>query len=80
MGIAISLYFLGSVIVYLDLNQGLVTEKEKIYLPLLLVIAAALFGPFVLLISIFDFKKGYLIRQAVILSYKFIAIKSIFRG
>lgn len=75
MGIGLVLYFLWAVHVYLRVYESVKIEKDKIYLPLLVVVSVALTFPVILLISLLDFNKGTLIRQVVRLSTRFLVLK-----
>lgn len=61
------------------MRERLQIENDKIYLPLLLVIAVITAAPFVFAISVLDIQKGYLVRQVLKLSFKFVILRLVAR-
>jgi len=54
-----------------------VIEKDKIHLPLLVVLNVILTSPVFYLISLVDLSKGKLTRQVLSLSFRFVLLKII---
>jgi len=59
---------------YLQVVEYLQVEQDKIYLPLLTIVGTFFASPILYVATLFDRKKGNLVRQTVKLSLKFVLL------